>query len=432
MEKERRMPTGELARSSVVGLTAAKVGIKEVEYFTKKLFKSETSHKALKASNDEDIAKIIFKSLSLLRGTALKVAQMLSMEVDILPEAIQKELSRSCYRAPPLNRALIRKTIVSRLGNAPEKLFKSFQSLPFAAASLGQVHAAEMKDSKKVAIKVQYPGIAGTIKSDIKLLRKILKMLPYKALDQKIADEIEARLLEEVDYVLEAERTRWFKQHLISKWIQIPATIDSISNGTILVTEKLEGLHLEEWLATNPSQAEKDHYGQLLADIFYHCFYNLNTIHADPNPGNYLFRKDMTLGILDFGSVKQIPAVSADKFKDIYHYITKKDLSGVKVLYEKMGFKLTKQSKLNDKTLDNTLNKWIDWFAKPMLVDKFDFRNNQKYLLEGYKIGQNMRFCFDKVNSDFIYLDRALFGLFRFLIRMGASVSLKIDRPYIL
>ncbi len=427
-----KIPKGELARTGVVGLTAAKVGIKEIEYLAKKTFGYGNGKQELKDHTDEKIAKIIFKALSYLRGTALKFAQMLSMEIDVLPEAFQKEFSKSCYQVPSLNRALIRKEITTGLGGVPEKLFKSFQSTPFAAASLGQVHAGETTDGAQTATKVQYPGIADTIQSDIKLLRKLITIMPYQHADQNIGDEIEARLMEELDYKLEAQNTRWFKKHLSSVHIEIPDVIDSLSSKTILTTTRLDGKHLEDWLSANPSQALRNHYGQLLADIVQFGLYDLCALHTDPNPGNFLFRDDGTIGILDFGCIKRLDKDYANKFKLFLEVLQHKDISKIRDMYELLGFKLKKKSARATAKDDDVLKIWLDWFSKPLTEKKFSFAENSGYIKEGYKIIRHFRNFFASVNENFIFLDRTWLGLFRFLEKIQAEANLRPDRQLIL
>ncbi|MCU7891582.1 MAG: hypothetical protein KZQ78_08170 [Candidatus Thiodiazotropha sp. (ex Ustalcina ferruginea)] len=140
-------------------------------------------------------------------------------------------------------------------------------------------------------MKLQYQGINITIDNDLQLIRSIVKRTRHAKLLLSSLDEIEMRLHEEVDYQHEAENTEWFQQHLKLHNISIPRVHRGLSSKRILTTARLPGLHLEQWLQHGPSQKERNHFGQLLYDVFVNSFYGLHALHADPNPGNYLFNR---------------------------------------------------------------------------------------------------------------------------------------------
>ncbi|MCP3900942.1 MAG: AarF/ABC1/UbiB kinase family protein, partial [Desulfobacteraceae bacterium] len=169
------IPKGKFKRTVISTKTATKVGGKVLNYLVKKPFLSKTKKIAAKKELSEKSAETIFKSLTLLKGTALKIAQFLSMELEILPEALRKELEKSYNRVPPLNRAIVRKILKNEYQDDPEKIFKTFEANAFAAASLGQVHNAETNKGEQIALKIQYPGIKNTIESDLKLVRTVVK-----------------------------------------------------------------------------------------------------------------------------------------------------------------------------------------------------------------------------------------------------------------
>ncbi|HFC91986.1 MAG TPA: AarF/ABC1/UbiB kinase family protein, partial [Leucothrix mucor] len=231
-----RVPEGKLARTSVAGLAVMKVGIGELGHKVKRPFLSSENKKKDKASVDDKNAKILFQALTQLRGTALKVAQMLGMEQDLLPDAYRKELEKSFHQVPPLNRVLVRKVMMQELKQSPDALFAQFEAEAFAAASLGQVHKAITDDYQKVAVKVQYPGIDVTIKSDLTMMRGIARGMPNTKLILQSLDEIEARLVEEVDYNIEAKNTQWFQQNITLKGISVPTVFPQLSSKRVLTT----------------------------------------------------------------------------------------------------------------------------------------------------------------------------------------------------
>ena len=141
---------------------------------SRKPFLSKTGRRDLKAEYNRKSGEILFQGLSLLKGTALKIAQMLSMELDIFPPEVRRELAKSCHQVPPMNRALVRKIVTSSLGKPPEEVFASFDANAFAAASLGQVHLATARTGEPLAIKIQYPGIRATISNDVQMIKTLL------------------------------------------------------------------------------------------------------------------------------------------------------------------------------------------------------------------------------------------------------------------
>jgi len=197
------LPKTKFSRTRVAGMATAKASLKKAAFLSKKPFLSQTQQLTAELKNNEEIAALLFKCIGQMKGTALKLAQMLSMQMDFLPEEVRQELEKSASKAPGLNRALIRKTITTQLGKPPEELFKHFESTPFAAASLGQVHRAVTHGNEEVAVKVQYPGIATSIKSDIQLAKMLIRPTKFWKIFSDVFDEIEKKLAEELDYKIE-------------------------------------------------------------------------------------------------------------------------------------------------------------------------------------------------------------------------------------
>jgi len=253
------LPSSQLARAGVVGSTAMKLGVGKLKSKAKRPFLSKQEIQHATESQYDDDAEILFKAITKLRGTAVKLAQMLGMETDLLPDRVIEELSKSYHQVPPLNRVLVQKVISKELGKSADQVFEKFNPVAMAAASLGQVHRATIDSGKVVAVKVQYPGIHVSIESDLKLLRKLtasgIRLLPKQkkpnrdVLETSI-NEIGLRLMEETNYQLEADRTRWFKQNLCIDGIHVPEVFDQYSTDRIITTEMLSGLHIDDWLAT--------------------------------------------------------------------------------------------------------------------------------------------------------------------------------------
>ncbi|KRD40874.1 ABC transporter [Acidovorax sp. Root275] len=299
--------TGRLARGTITGLAAARIGMAQLGH------RVRTPSAQAQADHEAALGRILFGALGQLRGSALKVSQLLSMHPGLLPDGVRQELARAHHQAPPLNRALVGRVFRQAFGQEPEALFDQFDPTAFAAASLGQVHRAQMAGHGTVAVKVQYPGIAATIASDMQLMRTALRALahtdmplPANTVVDSVMTEIEATLLREVDYLQEAEQLQWFAQHAALPGVVLAQPILSHTRAQVLTQQFLPGQHLQAWLATQPTQQQRDLAGQHLWDWFMHCIFVLGRVHADPHPGNFLFAPDCTVGVLDFGCTRSL------------------------------------------------------------------------------------------------------------------------------
>lgn len=299
--------TGKLARGAITGLAAARIGLATLGHRTR------TATPAEQAAHEAALGRILFGALGQLRGSALKVSQLLAMHPQLLPEGVRNELARAHYQAPALSRAVVGRVFRQAFGQEPQALFTHFEPTAFAAASLGQVHRAELAGHGTVAVKVQYPGMAGTIASDMQLLRTALRALartdlplPSGTVLDGVVAEIESTLRRELDYRHEAEQQQWFATHAAQPGVVIAQPILSHTRAQVLTQPFLPGQPLAQWLATQPAQALRDQAGQHLWDWTLHCMFGLGRIHADPHPGNFLFAADGTVGVLDFGCTRAL------------------------------------------------------------------------------------------------------------------------------
>mgnify|MGYP000706119762 CR=1 FL=1 len=433
--------TKKLHRSAAIGLTATKVGLRHLGHVGKKRFvvgrKNVEASEQAQLAHEVEIGKTLFKALNQLKGTALKASQILSMEADILPEGIRNELAKACYKATPLNRALIDKVFRNEFGKGPGAIFENFEKKAFAAASLGQVHKAKLPTGERVAVKVQYPGIAAPIKSDVKMLGGLLSivsastdLMPDKKVIDTVLDEITIQLYREVDYLTEAESLNWFKKKVKNKNIKIPAVFEEHSSERILTMEELTGKHLDEWLATSPTQEEKNYFGQILFDFFFHSFFELCHVHADPHPGNYLFMEDGKVGILDFGCVRKIDKEFTQSISGYYklliqHHTVEPDYAQLRGFYEK--FELTNEEMTEEEyltVLQPELDRIQTWMIEPYLTDEFDFSGRLWPEMTTANTKKITRFM-KEINRDLLYFDRSYRGLILFLSKLGATIQTK-------
>src|SRR5574343_514012 len=305
MKEQDSIATGKVERSAKFVKTGIKVGGNYLKHYTKKLFDPDLTKEQLNLDNAQDI----YESLSELKGSALKVAQMLSMDKNILPKAYVDQFSKSQYNAPPLSGPLIVRTFSKYFGKTPEQIYDKFEIKSSNAASIGQVHKA-LKDGKKLAVKIQYPGVAESISSDLKLVKPFaFRLLGMSEKELEVyMKEVEQKMLEETDYVLEVERSQKFAEACSAlENISFPRYYPEYSSPRIITMDWVEGLHLKEFLATNPSQEQRNVIGQALWDFYQYQQHTLRAMHADPHPGNFLVTPEGKLGVLDFGCIKELP-----------------------------------------------------------------------------------------------------------------------------
>jgi predicted unusual protein kinase regulating ubiquinone biosynthesis (AarF/ABC1/UbiB family) len=418
------VPEGRLARARIAGATAMKVGMGHIGHKVKRPFLSDAGRQEAREALDDKNARLLFDALSQLRGTALKAAQLLSMEVELLPEAYRRELEKSCHRVPPLNRVLVRKVLMEEFGKPPEALFASFDAEAFAAASLGQVHAATLHDGTRVAVKIQYPGINVAIDSDMTLMRQFARGMPNSRLVLHSLEEIHARLREEVDYRQEAANTRWFGEQLTFDRIHVPQLIADRCSERVLTTGFAEGLHLDPWLRTNPPQAARDQAGQQLYDLFVNSSLKLRRLHADPNPGNYLFRPDGSVTVIDFGCVKEISMRFAEPLPRVLRAYHDDDPEALFAVYRELGMPHRADA---GRLYEEILRPFGRWLTEPLRHEHFDFAKHPDYTARGQPLIHRLSGLsdLDRLAAEFIFVDRTLYGLCKIFERMGAKVRMR-------
>ena len=249
MKEQRRIPVGKVSRAAKFVKTGAKVGGNYIKHYGRKLVDQQTTRDQLDKDNAEDI----YESLSELKGGALKVAQMLAMDKNMLPTAYQEQFALGQYSAPPLSYPLVVKTFQKYFDATPSDLYDSFTKNAVNAASIGQVHKAT-KGDQTFAVKIQYPGVADSIKSDLKLVKPIalrLFGLNEQELDQYM-EEVEGKLIEETDYQLEVQRSKEISEACGDiPNLHFPKYYEEMSAPRVITMDWLDGMHLKEFLATN-------------------------------------------------------------------------------------------------------------------------------------------------------------------------------------
>jgi len=424
------MPTTKVERSAKFVKTGFRIGGNYVKHYSKKLFNPNLSRDEL----NEDNARDIYNSLSQLKGSALKVAQMLSMDKNMLPKAYVNRFSQSQYNAPPLSGPLIIKTFTRSFGKPPEKIFDTFNLNSTQAASIGQVHEATL-GGKKLAVKVQYPGVGDSISSDLKMVKPIaFKLLGMNEKELEIyIGEVEERLLEETDYELEVRRSIKFSKACSQlKNVVFPTYYPELSSSKIITMDWMEGLHLKEFLATNPSQKLKNKIGQALWDFYNFQQHELRAVHADPHPGNFLITPDEKLAVIDFGCIKELPEDFYTPFFGLIfpELMTNKDATIQ--AFRQLQMIQAGDSKKQVEFYYKAYKEMISLFASPYLRPTFDFSKPEffeKLYAWGEKIARMPEFKQPRGVKHFIYVNRTNFGLYTLLNELNATVKTNTFQP---
>ena len=388
---------------------------------------------------NENNAEDIYDGLKTLKGSALKVAQMLSMEKNMLPNAYVEKFSLSQFSVPPLSAPLVRKTFKKYLGKYPEDIFDTFDKDSINAASIGQVHKAT-KEGKKLAVKIQYPGVAESISSDLALVKPIaLKMFNIKGKDSnKYFKEVEDKLFEETDYLLEIKQSKEITASCsLIEGLEFPEYYQDLSSERIITMDWMNGKHLSEFAKTDFSQEIGNKLGQTLWDFYMYQIHVLRKVHADPHPGNFLVSEDDNLIAIDFGCIKEVP----DEFYIPYFELSKKevlenDASFTEKMYE-LEILTSNDTPKEIVFFKAMFKEMLTLFTAPLNEDEFDFGADEfwnKIAKLGEQFSKNTELR--KMNGNrgskhFLYMNRTFFGLFNLLHDLRANVKVNNFKQYL-
>ena len=429
------IPTSKIERAGKLVKTGIKIGGNYAKYYGKKLVNPELSKDELNEDNAEDI----YDGLKSLKGSALKVAQMLSMEKNLLPSAYVEKFSLSQFSVPPLSAPLVRKTFKKYLGKYPEELFDTFERDSVNAASIGQVHKAT-KNNKELAVKIQYPGVADSISSDLAIVKPIaIRMFNLQGKDSdKYFKEVEHKLVEETNYLLELKQSKEITEacgHIPN--LRFPKYYKELSSERILTMDWMHGMHLSEFAKTEFEPALGNQLGQALWDFYMFQIHGLRKVHADPHPGNFLISDDNALIAIDFGCIKEIP----DEFYIPYFELAKEEnITNDEVFSQKLYELEILTPTDSDEELrffTALFKEMLTVFTSPFNQEEFDFGAPEFWtkiasLSEQYSKDQQIR----KMNGNrgskhFLYMNRTFFGLYNLLHDLKATVKVNTFRQYL-
>jgi predicted unusual protein kinase regulating ubiquinone biosynthesis (AarF/ABC1/UbiB family) len=341
-EEGEEVTSSRLSRMLQLGRMGARVGASSL---ASKLKSKLTGGSA--AEREEALREAYAKNarhmvdvLGKLKGASMKVGQLLSADPELMPDGFADELSALQRDAPPMTYMTVKRQIEEALDRPIETVFTRFDPEPIGSASIGQVHRARLDTGEEVAVKVQYPGVADSLESDLKSLRSMMTygraVVERERLDDWLA-EIREILRREADYRLEAENLGRFHELLAEReGLRAPRPFPERSAETVLVMEFMEGEKLDDALQ-RMGEEERNEWLERWLLTFVWMFHELSEIHADPHPGNFLLQGD-DLVMLDFGCVKSYDPSFTDGMLEILDCCWQDDHERAREVYLRLGF----------------------------------------------------------------------------------------------
>ena len=430
--RPKKVPSSRLARLTTFGSLAAKVAGNVVLSGAKQLASGESpslKRSILQPKNIEQLAS----KLSELRGAAMKLGQLLSMDAgDLLPSELSQLLATLRDNAS----AMPHKQLVAELKMAWGENwldgFSHFELSPFASASIGQVHLAYLDSGEKVAVKVQYPGIAKAINSDVDNVALLLKMsglLPeHIQIDQLLA-EAKKQLLAEADYRLEASYIDLYRSQITRECFVIPEVYPNYSQGEILVMSYLDGVAIDT--IVNQPQATKNQVIRQLTSLFFDELFRFRLMQTDPNFANYLYQEESErIVLLDFGATREVPEAVSTGYLKLITAGMKRDKTAMVEAAKAIGF-------FDDDISCDYLEQILDILilaCQPLDVDgEYDFANSglaQKIKDKGLAINRE-KHQWHTPPVDAIFIHRKIAGLYLLAAKLNAQVNVRqLFLPY--
>ena len=341
----KRIPEGRLRRGARIGRLLGGEAARTYTTRAANLSRSEQEREAADQRRRLAAARRTVEVLGQMKGAAMKVGQMASLiDFGRLPagegDLVRAKLAELQDSVPQVSFAAMEKVIEDELGERMSHFFAEFDTDAVAAASIGQVYRATLRDGREVAVKVQYPGIAAAVRADLQNLGLLIRVAKSFApgLDPKsMALELRARIDEELDYETEAQAQRAFARRWRGHpFILIPQIVSELCRERVLVTEWVDGIRFDE--LSGHSQATRDRVGEIVFRFFFGSLYRFGHFSGDPHPGNFLVRRDGRVAFLDFGMTKLVPRAALETELEVLRAALEEDADRVHSGLATLGF----------------------------------------------------------------------------------------------
>ena len=425
-ENAKRLPISSTARTTLSAGLLLRLGINTSQSLMSDLFSVKRPDLKSALISKKNVTATV-DTLKNLRGAAMKFGQLLSLDETVIlsPDlaAIFAQLQSSGYSMTP---SQLKKVLNHNWGDDWLKHFKYFDVRPFAAASIGQVHKATLKSGEVVAIKVQFPGVKQSIDSDLATLKFIMKtsgMLPENFPLEHYLSQCGDLLKRETNYELEAENINLFSGFLNgSKVIHVPKVYNKLSTDQTLTMSFLEGQELSNIMEFD--QSARDEISLNLIELLFNEIFNFKMVQTDPNLANFLLtRGGKSICILDFGACCRVSEDTHRLYKELLSVALSLDLNCIKSFLQEKNFIPQETSMAGTKFLENIISVTINELSKD---ETFDFQKSKVFQLI---VQENLNLYFDLIpssvlGSDFIFIQRKIFGLILFFRSIGTKLPL--------
>ncbi|MEY1663129.1 ABC1 kinase family protein [Isoalcanivorax beigongshangi] len=365
----------------LTGMTTSIAG-RVASHSVKGLFQSDASRERDREKLLRTIGTDIAQTLGEMKGAVMKVGQIASQMQDLLPPEVSEALQTLQKASPPMPYSVIRGQVRRELGADPDTLFASFSHTPFAAASIGQVHRAVTHDGSEVVVKVQYPAVKESIHSDLRQLRRLLRLGGLLKVDERTLDaifeEIRQQLEEELDYRQEARHLTEFRAfHADQPWLVIPTVHEGLSSDRVLTLSFEPGDDLDQ-IQNHPDYTPelRNLLGTRLFETIGRQMFELRAVHCDPHPGNFAFRADGSLVMYDFGAIKRIDVEDLLAMRRLTECAYRDDIAGLEDCLRGLGVRKSGGPDIPD----SFYRRWISALLPPFDSAAFDFAGSMLHV----------------------------------------------------
>ncbi|MDQ1420361.1 MAG: hypothetical protein QOJ52_2323 [Acidimicrobiaceae bacterium] len=415
--------SGRASRNLRVARTATRIGRGYAADSARQIFADSARRQELKEDRQLRTATEVAETLGSMKGALMKLGQLASYLDAGMPQPVRDALATLQQDAPPMAPELAAAVIREDLGMAPDEVFETWDPVPIAAASIGQVHRAITRDGVAVAVKVQYPGVDQAIGADLDNTAALLALasMVFPGLDAKpLVKELQARLTDELDYRLEAESQQRFADAFAGHpFIHIPAVRFDLSSGRVLTSELVTGARYEELAGW--SQEERDLAGETIFRFVFGCLYRLHGFNGDPHPGNYLFHGGGRVTFLDFGLVKWFePADVAMLARMVDSIVLRRDPHAFRQAVEAAGF-LKPAPSLSDDQVVSYLSHYYQMVLEPgstTCTPEYASETVRRFFDASDEVVKHAN-----VPAAFVILQRINLGLYAVLAGLGATAD---------
>jgi predicted unusual protein kinase regulating ubiquinone biosynthesis (AarF/ABC1/UbiB family) len=427
IDEQETIASGKVTRVAALAGAGARVGINYLKHYGRRAVGGSREKTHLHEAN----ARTVYDTFSRLKGGPLKMAQMLSIDKNMLPDAYRAQFAQAQYSAPTLSYPLVVRTFRRDMGKSPTDIFDTFSQSALHGASIGQVHRATIGDHT-FAVKVQYPGVADSLSSDLAVVKPVaLQMLGLKEKEvEPYFLEVKERLLEETDYTRELETSISLSQKTRGiPGIRFPRYYPEYSSSRVITMDWIDGKPLDRFAQSTARQDQKNAVAQAIWDCYHFQIHCLKQFHADPHPGNFLVTADNDVVVLDFGCTKRIGSAF---HRDYFEFLDPEILTDRKRFeagLRRLGLLTDSDSERHRAIIIENALVGAELLGRPFAAGNFDFGDTD-YMASIFALGEAQQRNPDlkeirsaRGSVDAIYLNRAYFGLYSLMGSLRAQIT---------